>query len=205
MVFFEKAKDDEIDKLYASAYITYSGDTLLDQFDDDIDDEQEEEEDDIVQIILNQFDDELFALDEDSSFMDEWFDNNDGQQWIISNEAVSSFYDYQWENDQIWDEIDNEIITMNGNSISRKCMHMWGQRLCLCQFLGWLDSHKYKCIQNTQNVLEQSNSMLSSPYIPQKTTYKQKKIPQNLHKQEYKYYDEKLARNKKAMKVKWFC
>merc|ERR1712190_531773 len=24
-------------------------------------------------------------------------------------------------------------------------MHMWGRRLCLCQFLDFIDSHKYKC------------------------------------------------------------
>eukprot|EP01084_Bolivina_argentea_P213811 363032_1 len=35
---------------------------------------------------------------------------------------------------------------MNGNQITRKCMNMWGHRLCLCQFLNWMDSHKYKCL-----------------------------------------------------------
>ena len=23
---------------------------------------------------------------------------------------------------------------------------MWGQRLCLCQFLNWIDTRKYKCL-----------------------------------------------------------
>merc|ERR1719244_1156697 len=26
-------------------------------------------------------------------------------------------------------------------------MHLWGDRLCLCQFLGWMDSNKYQCQQ----------------------------------------------------------
>merc|ERR1712228_959732 len=30
---------------------------------------------------------------------------------------------------------------------------MWGQRLCLCQFLDWMDSHKYKCLKNTPGAL----------------------------------------------------
>ena len=101
MVFFQKAKENEIDKFYASAYIAYNDDNLL--FDDFEDEEDEEEDDnnandeDIVQLALTQFDTELFTLNEDSSFMDEWHDNEDGSEWIVSNEAVSSFYDYQWE------------------------------------------------------------------------------------------------------------
>merc|ERR1712113_1087700 len=76
------------------------------------------------------------------------FDDN-GEAWIVSNEAISSDYDTKWNNDDVWDEINNGIVTKTGTRISRKCLHMWGQRLCLCQFLDWMDSHKYKCIQNT--------------------------------------------------------
>ena len=38
------------------------------------------------------------------------------------------------------------VQTVHGNRVTRKCLHMWGQRLCLCQFLNWMDSHKYKCL-----------------------------------------------------------
>ena len=193
MVFFKKAQENEIDKFYASAYIAYQDDNLLlDEFDEDEDiKDSNDEEEDIVQLALTQFDDELFTLNEDSLFMDEWFDDQDGSEWIVSNEAVSSFYDYQWENDEIWDEIDHEILTTNGNSIDRKCMHMWGQRLCLCQFLDWLDSHKYKCLQNTRNYLPMTQ--ISG------TTHKtmSKELSDKLHEQEYKYYDDKLLQQKR--------
>eukprot|EP01083_Nonionella_stella_P283177 963721_1 len=54
-------------------------------------------------------------------------------------------FDEEWEsNNLIWDEV-SEFTTTNGKRIGQKCLHMWGQRLCLCQFLGWLDSSKYKC------------------------------------------------------------
>ena len=54
--------------------------------------------------------------------------------------------------------INNDIITTTGNRIERKCLHIWGQRLCLCQFLDWLDSHKYKCIQS---------NLFKSPLYPE--------------------------------------
>eukprot|EP01083_Nonionella_stella_P040311 109477_1 len=79
---------------------------------------------------------------------DNLFDDN-GEEWIISNEAIASEYESKWNNDEIWDDIQHGMVTTkNGNRISRKCLHMWGQRLCLCQFLDWIDSSKYQCVRN---------------------------------------------------------
>ena len=162
-IFFKQANEDQIDKLYASAYITYEGDNLLiDEVSDDDDDDD----------ILERFDEALYAMIDDTMAMDEWFDESDNSQWIVSDDAVSSFYDYQWQNDAIWDEIDNEIVSNSGNRLDRKCLHMWGNRLCLCQFLGWMDSKKYKCLPTTQHIFMPSKRM------------------NDIHQLEYKHYDD---------------
>eukprot|EP01084_Bolivina_argentea_P258008 434801_1 len=85
-IYFKKSTDNEINKLYASAYITYNG--------DDLNDLNEDEEEEIASIIINNFEDELFTLSSDTS-MDEWYDNIDGSEWIVSSESISSNYDYQ--------------------------------------------------------------------------------------------------------------
>eukprot|EP01083_Nonionella_stella_P268385 907260_1 len=95
------------------------------------------------------YDYNLYDMDDNinDKFDDEWFSDN-GEEWIVSSLAISDKYDTKWNNDDVWDDINNGIITQTGNRLTRKCLHMWGQRLCLCQFLDWLDSHKYKCLQN---------------------------------------------------------
>lgn len=163
-IFFKKANDAQIDKLYASAYITYEGDDLLlndDEYDNDIND------------ALEHFDEALFAMNDNMIAMDEWYDNSENVQWIVSNDAISSFYDYQWQNDALWDEIDNHIISDSGNDINRKCLHMWGQRLCLCQFLGWMDSNKYKCLPSTKHIFMPNMQMTDKQTM---TTTKKKKV-----------------------------
>merc|ERR1712156_877190 len=92
-----------------------------------------------------------------ADLQDEWVDEQDGSAWIVSKDAVQD-YDLQWENDEEWDEVASEITTSGGNTLTRKCLHMWGQRLCLCQFLGWMDSHKYKCTQSV--------GAISAPAMP---------------------------------------
>jgi len=92
-----------------------------------------------------------------SDLQDQWVDEEDGSAWIVSRDAVDE-YDSEWEDDQEWDEVNSAILTNGGKRLTRKCMHMWGRRLCLCQFLGWMDNHKYKC--TTTSV---SESALDSP------------------------------------------
>merc|ERR1712062_637097 len=90
-----------------------------------------------------------------ADLQDEWVDEQDGSAWIVSKDAVQD-YDLQWENDEEWDEVASQITTSGGNTLTRKCLHMWGQRLCLCQFLDWMDSHKYKCTQSVVGVITPS-------------------------------------------------
>merc|ERR1719300_2079059 len=38
------------------------------------------------------------------------------------------------------------MTATDGREIRRKCLHIWKGRLCLCQFLGWIDDgKKYHC------------------------------------------------------------
>eukprot|EP00487_Bulimina_marginata_P005327 TRINITY_DN2309_c1_g1_i1.p1 TRINITY_DN2309_c1_g1~~TRINITY_DN2309_c1_g1_i1.p1 ORF type:complete len:164 (-),score=8.74 TRINITY_DN2309_c1_g1_i1:529-1020(-) len=73
---------------------------------------------------------------------DQWVDEEDGSEWIVSNDAVDD-YDSEWNNDEEWDEINEEILTAGGKLLTRKCLHMWGHRLCLCQFFGlfWIPAN----------------------------------------------------------------
>jgi len=101
--------------------------------------------------------------DEDEAVQDHWIDEEDGASWMVSREAVSE-YDGEWEDDDEWDSVSPSIVTFSGHSLRRKCLHMWGQRLCLCQFLNWMDSKKYKCLPTGYNYADDSGvSTLPSP------------------------------------------
>ena len=50
--------------------------------------------------------------------------------------------------EQEMNEVD-AIKTDKGRDVERRCMHMMGGRLCLCQFLGWIDSPQYHCHPQT--------------------------------------------------------
>ena len=93
---------------------------------------------------MDDLEDEEEGDDEDYT-RDQWIDDADGSAWSVSNEAISD-YDTKWDDDEMWDEVTTSVATLGGHTITRKCLHMWGQRLCLCQFLNWLDSRKYKCL-----------------------------------------------------------
>merc|ERR1712048_42489 len=97
----------------------------------------------------------------------------DGSAWIVSKDAVQD-YDLQWENDEEWDEVASQITTSGGNTLTRKCLHMWGQRLCLCQFLDWMDSHKYKCTQSVVGVITPSTRGVIGTSAKEKKDEKEK-------------------------------
>merc|ERR1712129_93991 len=72
------------------------------------------------------------------------FDETEQTQWLVTDTAADEEYDSLWADDANWEMVD-EVDTFSGNKVQRKCLHMWGQRLCLCQFLGWMDSRKFQC------------------------------------------------------------
>jgi len=119
------AAEQELQELEQLGDYGYYEDLNLDDNDDDDDEEEEDEMDENVQ--------------------DQWIDDEDGMSWSISTQEITD-YDTKWDQDEIWDEIAPSITTIHGNLITRKCLHMWGKRLCLCQFLNWMDSRRYKCL-----------------------------------------------------------
>ena len=164
-IYFKKASQSEMNKLYAAAYDTYYGQNM----EEDTDDENVRNGDGesygesngdsnfntdlrfAARVSLDNLDDSLLMWDDDL-VIDDWYDTDNGAAWSVSSDAMSSFYDYQWENEALWDEVDHSIFTNSGHELQRKCMHMWGQRLCLCQFLDWMDTEKFKCQQNMNPV-----------------------------------------------------
>merc|ERR1719334_2479525 len=79
--------------------------------------------------------------------MNDDMDIDDGEEigYLEIDEEANTDFDDEWDDASvIWDEI-SEFTTSEGDRIGQKCMHMWGQRLCLCQFLGWMDSRKFQC------------------------------------------------------------
>merc|ERR1712154_664052 len=56
-------------------------------------------------------------------------------------------FDSEWEDDALWDEIDDKIMTKSGHMMKRKCMNIFGRKLCLCEFLNWIKfgTTKHRC------------------------------------------------------------
>ena len=95
--------------------------------------------------------------DADGEYIDEWYDDREGEQWVISSAKMDSNNLY-WDDAAIWFDDDDMseqmedaktipavIKTEKGRDVNRKCMHMMGGRLCFCQFMQWIDSPKYHC------------------------------------------------------------
>merc|ERR1711933_325516 len=124
---------------------------------------------------------EISISDED---LQDRFIEADDSRWVVSNDAVDT-YDQEWEDDAEWDEINDSIVTLHGNQITRKCMHMWGRRLCLCQFLGWMDSHKYKCT-TTQGIgaggalMTKEGKKQTTPWVHKLSHKKNEKTPKHI-------------------------
>eukprot|EP01084_Bolivina_argentea_P195623 335540_1 len=92
--------------------------------DQDDDDDEEEEESEV-----------------ESDAMDSFIDSDNELEWIVTNE-VTNEYDMDWLDDNKWDEI-NTVITLNARTLKKKCMNIFGRKLCLCEFIGFVE-HKSK-------------------------------------------------------------
>ena len=95
---------------------------------------------------------------EDIETAEENEDDLKGDSWIELNELATHDFDTEWEDDERWDEV-SEMKTWEGTSIRRKCLHLWKHRLCLCQFLGWMDTNKYQCIYHHRSVHAMPSSL----------------------------------------------
>merc|ERR1711978_470748 len=109
------------------------------------------------------------------TMMNDDMDIDDGEEigYLEIDEEANTDFDDEWDDASvIWDEI-SEFTTSEGDRIGQKCMHMWGQRLCLCQFLGWMDSNKYQCQQTRYMTSDTSDA--SHAFAKKETTKKKKK------------------------------
>ena len=130
-------------------------DELLAQDDDDYDDDyydddyydDEEYDDDYYDddYYDDDFEDDMEEEEEIESVSDWWVDDDQNAEWVVTDKAMDT-YDDKWTDDAEWDSVSKRIQTKSGHLMTRKCLSMWGKRLCLCQFLDWIDGRKYKCL-----------------------------------------------------------
>eukprot|EP01083_Nonionella_stella_P231474 817341_1 len=88
--------------------------------------------------------DEDADREEEDEIMDGWIDEYDGDEWVIVDDGADSFVEdnfgfLDYEDDSIWDEIMMNIETLKGNSLDKKCMKIFGRKLCLCEFIDWVN------------------------------------------------------------------
>merc|ERR1712217_276005 len=90
--------------------------------------------------------DEIQEDDISEQFADEWFDQQDSKSWTVLD-AVENEFGEEWADDALWDEINPHIETLSGHWMKRKCMNIFGRKLCLCQFLNWIQygETKHQC------------------------------------------------------------
>eukprot|EP00487_Bulimina_marginata_P008281 TRINITY_DN30559_c0_g1_i1.p1 TRINITY_DN30559_c0_g1~~TRINITY_DN30559_c0_g1_i1.p1 ORF type:complete len:231 (-),score=55.82 TRINITY_DN30559_c0_g1_i1:197-814(-) len=130
-----KLTQNALNQEYA-ALLDEFGDELLDddqydEFEDDDDEEYDEYEE------FDEYDDDEVEHDEDT--MDKFFDEGNESEWIVTSQ-VTNEYDADWEDDSKWDDID-QVITYSARKLKKKCMKVFGRKLCLCEFLEFV-AHK---------------------------------------------------------------
>eukprot|EP01083_Nonionella_stella_P151074 482276_1 len=82
--------------------------------------------------------------DIDDQILDGWYDQYDENEWVVMDDAdngdvVDTLDLLDFEDDSIWDEIMMNIETLKGNSLDKKCMKIFGRKLCLCEFIDWVN------------------------------------------------------------------
>eukprot|EP01083_Nonionella_stella_P068705 182630_1 len=179
--------DDELDNYYESI------DSADNRFDRALDELYYENADDEYDRALDQlyYDLSNYYDDEDSDYYyedvsntaefgiterDHWHDTSDDNDWIVSSLSTTDL-DNVWEDPSQW-ELSDKIKTESGRTIQRKCLHMWHHRLCLCQFLEWIDDAKYKCYPRG----EQVPIMRPVPKPKSPVVKKEKKVVSKFHK-----------------------
>eukprot|EP01083_Nonionella_stella_P066233 174216_1 len=94
-------------------------------------------------------DDNLYDDDrneEDESMAQKVFDMNDEKGLLFYAEKGTNDFNDIWDDDNEWNAVE-DMVAWDGRGIRRKCLTLWKKRLCLCQFLGWLDGpEKYHCL-----------------------------------------------------------
>merc|ERR1711920_26147 len=95
---------------------------------------------------------------------EEWYDSESGSNWVMSNDYLSDanqalFEEYSTE----YDEIKNQIIGSSGKQIQRRCMNIFGRRLCICQFLEFIHAENadanHLCFVSKKTTLTKQNKL----------------------------------------------
>merc|ERR1712154_636443 len=77
---------------------------------------------------------------------DTFFDEAKETEWIVTNE-VTTAYDTDWEDDSKWSDID-QFTTFSAKKLKKKCMRVFGRKLCLCEFVEFVSHKKHVCHPN---------------------------------------------------------
>merc|ERR1712228_511840 len=211
---------------------------ILEDFADDLDyfEEAEEESDEFSAIVGEEGDYYLiydgFYYDEDGnveyeyyydeqqqvadeSAMDTFFDEQTELEWIVENE-VTADYDADWANDNLWDEI-NEFTTFSAKKLKKKCMRVFGRKLCLCEFVEEIvspkkhvchphkaEKEKKKMIQKIKNDLKKKEQRLKKRKKMKLKRIKKKEMERRkrLNKQKKKLIKKEKKKIKKKKKKK---
>merc|ERR1712087_598972 len=132
------------------------------------------------------FDDDDEQMDEDNkNAMDTFFDETHEDEWIVTNE-VTNDYDADWEDDSKWSEI-NEFTTFSAKKLKKKCMNVFGRKLCLCEFVEFMVANSKKHVCHPNKAKKEKQAMI-------------KKIKQDLKKKDQKMKKKKKIKLKKIKK-----
>merc|ERR1712154_228588 len=80
-------------------------------------------------------------MDSDIEAMDQFFDAAHDANWVVTNE-VTSDYDTDWADAEKWTDV-HHVITFSGHKLTKKCMNLFGRKLCLCEFIDFLEGQKH--------------------------------------------------------------
>ena len=198
-------------------------DVANDLNDDNFYDEMTSDYDDYDYYINNALDadeEELDSYYDEDEFVDDWFDENHGEEWVVMaddeqlDDAIMSEAD--WQNDDFWDLME-KTVTRSGKTVQKKCMNIFGRQLCLCQFEDWIQSGtlKKQCGPKMEQKIvrppKNKPSWMPEAYwkhlmnakdphkIPNEVKRKKMKLALKLKK---KYNDDKYMKKKKKNDIK---
>merc|ERR1739842_93841 len=83
---------------------------------------------------------------EDANILDTFFDEAKEIDWIVSAEETS-MYDAEWQDDSQWSDI-GQFTTFSAKKLKKKCMNVFGRKLCLCEFMEYVAHKKHVCHPN---------------------------------------------------------
>merc|ERR1712193_401125 len=74
---------------------------------------------------------------------DDWYDAESGMNWVILDDILSDQYTDDLKADALGlEEVITEILSSSGKKVQRKCMNLFGQQICICQFLQMIKATK---------------------------------------------------------------